>query len=96
MTQLQPKMLLIASLKTDSTSESASALYNEITLLLAFKNRKTTYHLDNLQTDFCEFKPYCNFQRQLDMIDARNSIVVNWVPGCHMAYHMTSLESYQE
>ena len=96
MMQLQPKTLLIASLKADSTSESASALYNEITLLLTFKKRKTTYRLDNLQTDFCEFKPYCNFQRQLDMIDARNSIVVNWVPGCRMAYHTTALESYQE
>ena len=49
--QLQPKTLLIASLKADSTSESASAIYNEITSLLTFKKRKTTYRLDNLQTD---------------------------------------------
>ena len=96
MMQLQLKTLLIASLKADSTSESASALYNEITLLLTFKKWKTTYRLDNLQTDFCKFKLYCNFQRQLDMIDACNSIVVNWVPECHMAYHTTALESYQE
>ena len=94
--QLKPKTILISVLKTDTVSPNPARLYDEIQSVLTIRKRATMALIDTITTDFCEFKSPHNYHRYLDMIDARNTVVVDWVPGCHMAYHTSALGQSQQ
>ena len=92
---LLQRMLFIAILDKDNIFKTPTDLYAELSKLITLKKRATANQLDNTQIDFCEYKPYITYTSYLDMVDPQNSIVVNWVPGCRMKYHMTALTTYQ-
>ena len=92
---LFPRTLFISNVTPGLTFEKATELFADTEKILHFRKRTTTKKIDNIQMDFCEYKPYVNYKNYINRLDPRQSIVVNWMPGCRMPYHMTTRVPYQ-
>ena len=94
-TDLPPRTLLIANVTPGIQFDRSTDFFEDLKTLIDYKKRCTSTKVDYVQSDLCEFKTYGNYLSYLDRIEQRNSVVVNWMPGCHMPFCITSWLPYQ-
>ena len=94
-TDLPPRTLLIANATPGIQFDRSTDFFEDLKTLIGYQKRCTSTKVDYVQSDLCEFKTYGNYLSYLDRIMQRNSVVVNWMPGCHMPFHITTQLPYQ-
>ena len=93
--QLKTKKVLIVDISGPPTLFHPTEVYNNITELLVINKRITSNELDNIQVEFCAFYTFRQYLGRIHKINQTQTIVVNWVPGCRMAYPTTTPPHYQ-
>ena len=94
-TDLPSRTLLIANVTPGASFERSTDSFEDLKTLIGYRKRCTSTKIDYVQTDLCEFKTYGNYLTYLDHIDQHRSVVVNWMLGCHMPFHITTWLPYQ-
>ena len=94
-TDLPPRTLLIANVTPGIQFDRSTKFFEDLKTLIGYQKRRTSTKVDYVQTDLCEFKTYGNYLSYLDRVTQRNSVVVNWMPGCCMPFHITTQLPYQ-
>ena len=94
-TDLPSRTLLIANVMPGIHFDRSTDFFKDFKTLIGYHKRCTSTKVDYVQLDLCEFKKYGNYLSYLDRIEQRNSVVVNWMPGCQMPFHITTQLPYQ-
>ena len=94
-TNLSPRTLLISNVTPGIQFDRSIDFFEDLKILIGYQKRCTSTKVDYVQSDLCEFKTNGNFVSYLDRIIQRNSVVVNWMPGCSMPFHITTRLPYQ-
>ena len=94
-TDLPPRTLLITNVTPGIQFKRTTDYFEDLKTLIGYRKRYTSTEVDYVQSDLCEFKTYGNYLSYLDRIEQRNSVVVNWMPGCCMPFHITTQLPYQ-
>ena len=94
-TDLPPRTLLIANVTPGLQFDRSTDFFEDLKTLIGYRKRRASTKVDYVQTDLCEFKKYGNYLSYLDRITQRNLVVVNWMPGCHMLFCITTRLPYQ-
>ena len=94
-TNLPPRTLLISNVTPGIQFDRSTDFFEDLKTLIGYRKRRTSTKVDYVQSDLCEFKTYGNYLSYLDRITQRNLVVVNWMPGCHMPFHITTRLPYQ-
>ena len=94
-TDLPPRTLLIANVTPGIQFDRSTDFFEDLKTLTGYRKRHTSNKVDYVQTDLCEFKTYGKYLSYLDRITQRNSVVVNWMPGCCMPFRITTRLPYQ-
>ena len=94
-TNLPPRTLLISNVTPRIQFDRSTDFFEDLKTLIGYQKRHTSTKVDYVQSDLCEFKTYGNYLSYLDRITQRNLVVVNWMPGCCMPFHITTWLPYQ-
>ena len=92
--ELYPRTLFISNVTPGLTFNKATELFSDIEKIIHIRKRATSKKLDNIQMDFCEYKTYGNYKNYIDRLDPKQSVVINWMPGCRMPFHTTARVPY--
>ena len=93
-TDLPPRTLLIANVTPGVQFNRSTDFFEDLKTLIGYHKRHTSTKVDYVQSDLCEFKTYGNYLSYLDRVEQRNSVVVNWMLGCHIPFRITTRLPY--
>ena len=92
---LQARTLLILNVTPDLSFDRSTDFFEDLKTLIGYRKQWTISKIDYVQSDLCEFKTYRNYMPYIDCISQWNTVVVNWVPACHMPFRITTQLLYQ-